>query len=130
MKWLRKFPRPSYPIAGEFFLGAFLIAWGVDVIVYPGSHLTQISAWHWLRDNGEVRAIAIVAMLLGSIKMLCAYQRWRVAGKFAAGAAMALWLQFAVKTYYAVPNLHPPASAVYFCAAICSLLIVLTEDRD
>ena len=129
-QFLSNIPRPGYPIAGEFFLGAFLIAWGIDVILYPSDRLTQIKNWRWLLDTGEVRSVAVVAITLGSAKILCAYNRWRVGGKFCAAAAMALWLQFAVKTSSAIPNSHPPASAVYLCAALCSLLIIVTEDTD
>jgi hypothetical protein len=128
-RWLSSLPRPGYPLTGEFVLGSLLIGWGIEVLLYPGRHLTRIHAWDWLWADGEVRCVAIGSVMLGVFQILFIYKNWRIYGKFAAGASMALWLQFAIKMQYAEPGVHHPGPGVFLAAAFCSLWVVLTEER-
>lgn len=118
--------RPRYPVAAEFVLGMLLISLGVGIILFPGSH---IQSTQWLTKTGEALPVAIVAILLGAIKVVCSQKRWVMPGKIAAVVAMGLWLQFAHNTYFATTN-HPPTWFLYLCASACSLWIVLTKSPD
>lgn len=120
--------RPSYPIKGEFCLGLIMASWGVWSLAHlPGEdHLGK--SWSWLWESGLLIPVSFLAFGLGVFKMFCAYNRWIPAGRCAAFIASCLWVQFAVKTYEAVGA--TPVIAVYFASAICSVIIVLAEDKD
>jgi hypothetical protein len=124
------FPRPSYPIAGDLFLGFFLIAWGLWLLVFPGTPQDTIKSLHWLWGKTEEYAVASGAILIGASKVVCICNRWQIMGKIAATLATGLWFQLGVKAFIADPNLHPPICAIYFCAAGCSVLTMLTEERE
>ena len=121
-------PRPTYPIAGEFFLGAMMLSWGLWVLVFPG-HLSRISSLSWLWSTGEELVLAVCAVLLGATKITCAYKEWLTGSKIAATLATGLWLQLGVKAYVAIPHVHPAISGIYFCAALCSVAIIWSEEH-
>jgi hypothetical protein len=125
-----RFPRPSYPIAGNLFLGLFLIAWGLWVTVFPGDPHHAVPSLHWFWNGWEEHVVAFGAVFLGATKILCILNDWQATGKVAATFATGLWLQLGVKAFIAAPGIHLPICAFYFCAAGCSIMTMLTEERE